>query len=177
MSAHQRYLEAPYAAADRLELAFEQWSENEAKAVYDELVETAAIDFDAPGLYDQEEQTYPGFDEWLEGRQAAFQESIDQGFDVSIRVDAENPRTPRRQEVPDPPVVRFDERIERVGADEGTVVGSDRNDADQTRVLGAGLGIGTSALAGASAGATTGGRLPGPRHGLPRAPRASGRPR
>ena len=70
LSAHQRYLEAPYAAAARLELAFEHWSENEAKAVYDRLVETEAIAFDAPGLYDQEEQTYPGFDEWLEGRQA-----------------------------------------------------------------------------------------------------------
>lgn len=70
MSAHQRYLEAPYEDAAREERAFEHWSENKAKAVYDELVETAAIAFDSPGSYDQEEQTYPGFGEWLEGRQA-----------------------------------------------------------------------------------------------------------
>ena len=68
MSAHQRYLEAPYAAAARLELAFEHWVENHAQEVYDFLRAAG----DLPQVNRDGELVIDGisFDEWTQDIQA-----------------------------------------------------------------------------------------------------------
>ena len=62
MSAHQRYLGT---IRSRRSPGWRSSTGARTKAVYDGLVETEAIAFVRPAV-DQEEQTYPGFDEWLE---------------------------------------------------------------------------------------------------------------
>ena len=62
LSAHQRYLEAPYDAAARDELAFEYWEENIALADYNRLVEGGVVEAD--------ENNEPlRFEDWLGSRQ------------------------------------------------------------------------------------------------------------
>ena len=68
MSAHQRYLEAPYEDAAREERAFEHWVENHAQEVYDFLRAAG----DLPQVNRDGELVIDGisFDEWTQGIQA-----------------------------------------------------------------------------------------------------------
>ena len=65
LSAHQRYLEAPYDAAARDELAFEYWEENIARADYDRLMEAGVVEIDK----DEEGYEPLCFEDWLGSRQ------------------------------------------------------------------------------------------------------------
>ncbi len=77
MSAHQNYLEAPYADRDAEAQAVEYWEENIAPEDYNRLVETDHID----GTEDEDGYFTPmPFEDWLVSRQggAFFEEWLNE---------------------------------------------------------------------------------------------------